>query len=65
MPPKVVVVYLSISGNTKAMADAIVDGANSKNVLGIIDQEVVPVIHDRALHDLAPCILPLSFAKIL
>ena len=32
MPPKVVVVYLSTSGNTKAMADAIVDGANSRNV---------------------------------
>ena len=30
--PKVVVVYLSTSGNTKAMADAIVDGANSRNV---------------------------------
>lgn len=29
--PKVVVVYLSTSGNTKAMADAIVDGANSRN----------------------------------
>lgn len=28
---KVVVVYLSTSGNTKAMADAIVDGANSRN----------------------------------
>src|SRR3972149_10628949 len=30
--PKVVVVYLSTSGNTKAMADAIVEGANSRNV---------------------------------
>ncbi|NJD54625.1 MAG: FprA family A-type flavoprotein [Candidatus Methanoperedens sp.] len=29
--PKVVVVYLSTSGNTKAMADAIADGANSRN----------------------------------
>jgi flavodoxin short chain len=30
--PKVVVVYLSTSGNTKAMADAIVDGIQSRNV---------------------------------
>ncbi|MBU4223379.1 MAG: flavodoxin domain-containing protein [Euryarchaeota archaeon] len=30
--PKVVVVYLSASGNSKAMADAIVGGANSRNV---------------------------------
>jgi len=30
--PKLVVVYLSTSGNTKAMADAIVDGANSRNI---------------------------------
>jgi len=30
--PKIVVVYLSTSGNTKAMADAIVDGAKSRNV---------------------------------
>ena len=30
--PKVVVVYLSTSGNTKAMADAIVEGVESKNV---------------------------------
>ncbi len=30
--PKVVVVYLSTSGNTKAMADAIVEGAASRNV---------------------------------
>jgi flavodoxin I len=30
--PTVVVVYLSTSGNTKAMADAIVEGAKSKNV---------------------------------
>ena len=30
--PKVVVVYLSTSGNTKAMADAIVEGAVSRNV---------------------------------
>ena len=30
--PKVVVVYLSTSGNTKAMADAIVEGAKSRNV---------------------------------
>ena len=30
--PKLVVVYLSTSGNTKAMADAIVEGANSRNV---------------------------------
>ena len=30
--PKVVVVYLSTSGNTKAMADAIVEGVKSRNV---------------------------------
>ena len=30
--PKVVVVYLSTSGNTKAMADAIVEGIESRNV---------------------------------
>lgn len=30
--PKVVVVYLSTSGNTKAMADAIVEGAKSRNI---------------------------------
>ncbi len=30
--PKVVVVYLSTSGNTKAMADAIVAGIQSRNV---------------------------------
>ncbi len=30
--PKVVVVYLSTSGNTKAMADAIVEGAQSRNI---------------------------------
>jgi len=30
--PGVIVIYLSTSGNTKAMADAIVEGANSRNV---------------------------------
>jgi len=30
--PKVVVVYLSTSGNTKVMADAIVEGVESRNV---------------------------------
>ncbi len=30
--PKIIVVYLSTSGNTKAMADAIVEGAASRNV---------------------------------
>ncbi len=30
--PKAVVIYLSTSGNTKAMADAIVEGARSRNV---------------------------------
>lgn len=30
--PKVVVVYLSTSGNTKAMADAIVEGVQSRNI---------------------------------
>jgi flavodoxin I len=29
---KIIVVYLSTSGNTKAMADAIVEGAKSRNV---------------------------------
>ena len=29
---KAVVVYLSTSGNTKAMADAIVEGAGSRNI---------------------------------
>jgi flavodoxin I len=33
--PKVVVVYLSTSGNTKAMADAIVEGIQSRNVEGV------------------------------
>ncbi len=33
--PKVVVVYLSTSGNTKAMADAIVEGIKSRNVEAI------------------------------
>jgi flavodoxin I len=30
--PGVIVIYLSTSGNTKAMADAIVEGASSRNV---------------------------------
>ncbi len=30
--PKIVIVYLSTSGNTKAMADAIAEGARSRNV---------------------------------
>ncbi|HEY9245827.1 MAG TPA: hypothetical protein VIO11_03175, partial [Candidatus Methanoperedens sp.] len=30
--PKVVVVYLSTSGNTKAMAEAVVEGVKSRNV---------------------------------
>ncbi len=30
--PKLIVVYLSTSGNTKAMADAIVEGALSRNI---------------------------------
>jgi len=30
--PKLIVVYLSTSGNTKAMADVIVDGVRSRNV---------------------------------
>ena len=30
--PKIVVVYLSTSGNTKAMADAIVEGVASRNI---------------------------------
>src|SRR5659263_424717 len=30
--PKIVIVYLSTSGNTKAMADAIVEGAASRNI---------------------------------
>ncbi len=35
--PKVVVVYLSTSGNTKAMADAIVEGAKSRNIDAIVE----------------------------
>ncbi len=34
--PKIVVVYLSTSGNTKAMADAIVEGALSRNVEALV-----------------------------
>lgn len=30
--PKRVVVYLSTTGNTKSMADAIVEGARSRNI---------------------------------
>ena len=30
--PKVIIVYLSTSGNTKMMADAIAEGANSRNI---------------------------------
>jgi len=30
--PKAVVIYLSTSGNTRAMADAIVEGAKSRNI---------------------------------
>jgi flavodoxin short chain len=44
---KIVVVYLSTSGNTKAMADAIVEGAKSRNV----DAEAVN-FHEAKIEDL-------------
>lgn len=45
--PKLVVVYLSTSGNTKAMADAIVEGAKSKN----IDAKAVN-FHEAGIEDI-------------
>ncbi len=45
--PKVVVVYLSTSGNTKAMADAIVEGAASRNV-----DAVAMNFHEAKIEDL-------------
>lgn len=44
---KVVVVYLSTSGNTKAMADAIVEGARSRNV----DAKAVN-FHEASIEDI-------------
>ena len=45
--PKVVVVYLSTSGNTKAMADAIVQGVKSRNV-----DAVAMNFHEAKIEDL-------------
>ncbi len=45
--PKVVVIYLSTSGNTKKMADAIVEGARSRNV----DAETVN-FHEARIEDI-------------
>ncbi|MDD5472850.1 MAG: flavodoxin domain-containing protein [Candidatus Methanoperedens sp.] len=45
--PKVVVVYLSTSGNTKAMADAIAEGVASRNV----DVSVVS-FHEAKMEDI-------------
>lgn len=45
--PKIVVVYLSTSGNTKAMADAIVEGAQSRNV-----DAVAVNFHEAKIEDL-------------
>ncbi len=45
--PKVVVVYLSTSGNTKAMADAIAEGVASRN----IDVSVVS-FHEAKMEDI-------------
>ncbi len=45
--PKVVVVYLSTSGNTKAMAEAIAEGVRSRN----IDAQVVN-FHEARIEDL-------------
>ncbi|MCZ7382654.1 MAG: flavodoxin domain-containing protein [Candidatus Methanoperedens sp.] len=45
--PKLVVVYLSTSGNTKAMADAIVEGAASRNI-----DAVAMNFHEAKIEDL-------------
>ncbi|MFZ3383221.1 MAG: flavodoxin domain-containing protein [Candidatus Methanoperedens sp.] len=45
--PKIVVVYLSTSGNTKAMADAIVEGAVSRNV-----DAVAMTFHEAKIEDI-------------
>ena len=45
--PKIVVVYLSTSGNTKAMADAIVQGAVSRNV-----DAVAMTFHEAKIEDI-------------
>ncbi len=45
--PKVVVVYLSTSGNTKAMAEAIAEGVRSRN----IDAQVVN-FHEARIEDI-------------
>lgn len=45
--PKLVVIYLSTSGNTKAMADAIAEGARSRNV----DAETVN-FHEARIEDI-------------
>lgn len=45
--PKVVIVYLSTSGNTKAMADAIAEGVRSRNV-----EAQVMNFHEARIEDL-------------
>ncbi len=45
--PKLIVVYLSTSGNTKAMADAIVEGAASRNI-----EAVAMNFHEARIEDL-------------
>ncbi len=45
--PKLLVIYLSTSGNTKAMADAIAEGARSRNV----DTETVN-FHEARIEDI-------------
>jgi len=45
--PKIVIVYLSTSGNTKAMADAIVEGSQSRNV-----DAVAVNFHEAKIEDL-------------
>ena len=45
--PKVVVIYLSTSGNTKKMADAIAEGARSRNV----DAEIMN-FHEARIEDI-------------
>lgn len=45
--PKLIVVYLSTSGNTKAMADAIAEGARSRNI-----EANAMNFHDAKIEDL-------------
>lgn len=45
--PKIVVVYLSTSGNTKAMADAIAEGVKSRNI-----EAIAVNFHEAKIEDL-------------